>query len=138
MCRNVWYTFGKKFKIKFDGVSGRIRKYRLMYNMIVLIYSQGPIKHNIEISESFIVTFNFYSRLNLIFWRNSQNGQWKMNFFSVQRNFEANLYSTYVVQVGITFLGRRDLTIKKLPGMPLKIKWRLGTIPKAYELSLIL
>ena len=48
------------------------------------------------------------------------------------------MYSTYVVQVflvGITFLGRRDLTIKKLPGMPLKIKWRLGTIPKAYELT---
>ena len=108
MCPNVGYTFGKIFEIKFVGLRCRIRNYRLRYNLIVFICSQGIIKHNIEISESFTVILNFYSRLNLIFWRNSQNGQLEMNFFSVQRNFEGDLYSTYVVKVsleGITILG---------------------------------
>ena len=60
-----------------------------------------------------------------------------MNFFSVQRNFEANLYSTYVVKVsleGITILGQRDWTIKKVRETALKVKCPLTDIPKAYEL----
>ena len=36
--------------------------------------------------------------------------------------------------MGKTFLGRRDWTIKKFPGMPLKVKWLLGAVRKAYEL----
>ena len=36
--------------------------------------------------------------------------------------------------VGLTFLGLSDWTIKILSGMPLKLKWRLGAVPNAYEL----
>ena len=61
-----------------------------------------------------------------------------MNFFSVQRNFEANLYSTYVVKVsleGIIILGRRDWTITKVGETPLKVKCPLTDTPQAYELT---
>ena len=56
VCLNVWYTFEKIVKIKFDGFRGRIRKYRLRYSLIIFIYSEGSLKYNIEFSENFIVT----------------------------------------------------------------------------------
>ena len=61
-----------------------------------------------------------------------------MIIFSVQRNFEGNLYSTYVVKVfleGITILGRRDWTITKVRETPLKVKCPLTDTPQAYELT---
>ena len=70
--------------------------------------------------------------------RDSQNDQFKNDFFSVQRNFEGNLYSTYVVKVflaGITILGRRDLSIKIIPEIPLKLERPLADVPKANELT---
>ena len=61
-----------------------------------------------------------------------------MNFFSVKRTFEGNLFSTYVVEVflaGITILGRRDWIIKHLPEMHLKVQRPLTDVPQAYELK---
>ena len=107
-------------------------------NLIVLIYFQGPLQHYILVSESFTVVLNFYSRCNSICGRKSQNGQWKMIFFSIKLNLKSNLYSKYVIKVvlaGITYLGRSDLAIKELPGMSFKVKWRLSAVPKAFELS---
>ena len=61
-----------------------------------------------------------------------------MIFCLTQRNFEGNLYSTYVVKVflaGITIFGRRDWTIKLMPEMPLKVQRPLRDVPQAYELK---
>ena len=33
MCPNVWYTFGKFLKIKFDGIRGKIYMYGLRFNL---------------------------------------------------------------------------------------------------------
>ena len=74
LCPNVWYTFEKIVKIKFDGIRGRNRKYRLRYNLIILIYSQWPLQHKVKFSEGFTVILNFYSRLNSIIGRNSLIG----------------------------------------------------------------
>ena len=38
MCPNVRYTFRKIFKLKFDSIHGRIRKYRVRNNLIIYIY----------------------------------------------------------------------------------------------------
>ena len=84
---NAWYVFAKILNIKFDGILGRIRKYRFRYNLIVFLYFKGPVKNYFKVSGSFPVILNFYSRLNSIFGQNSQNGKWKMNFFSIQLNF---------------------------------------------------
>ena len=138
MSPNVWYTFGKILKIKFDDIRGQIRKYRLSYNRIFLTYSQGPDQPHKKLPESFTAILNFYIRFYSIFGRNSRNGQWEMNFFSVQLKFEGNLYSTYAVKVflvGKTFLTRRDWKIEKLPRMSLAVKRRLSDDPKAYELN---
>ena len=39
-----------------------------------------------------------------------------------------------VFLVGITILGKRDRAIEKLPETTVKVKWRLGAVPQAYEL----
>ena len=62
LCPNVRYTFEKIFKVKFDRIGGRIRKYRLSYNPILFIYSRRPLHHYIQVSESFTAISNFYSR----------------------------------------------------------------------------
>ena len=59
-------------------------------------------------------------------------------FFSLQLYFGSNLYSTYVVKiflVGISILGRRGRAIRKIRKKTLKVKWRLGAIPQAYEFT---
>ena len=61
-----------------------------------------------------------------------------MIFFLVQRNFEGNLYSTYLVKVflaGISILGERDWTIKHMPEVSLKVQRPLTDVPQAYELN---
>ena len=57
--RSCTQTYG----IKFDGIIGLISMYRLRYNLIVFIYCQRPVKHNIKISQSFTVILNFNSRI---------------------------------------------------------------------------
>ena len=107
---NVWYAFEKIIKIKFDGLRGWIRKYRLRFNLIIFIYSEGPLQHYLEFSENFTVILNFYSRLNSIFGRNSQIGLWEILFFSVQWFSVKNLKSTKDVKVfktGMNLLTRR-------------------------------
>ena len=92
-----------------------------------------------KISDIFNFISIFYNHLISIFGRNSQNGQWKMNFFSAQVNFDDNLWSTYVSKVffvGITILGRRDWAVKKLLKKHLKFKRPLGAVPQAYELNI--
>ena len=62
-----------------------------------------------------------------------------MFFFTVELNFEGDLYSTYVVKVyfvGIKILGQRDRAMKKMSKTTLKVKWRLGAVPQAYELRI--
>ena len=49
--------------------------------------------------------------------------------------FFAYKFDVFCTVSGITMLGRKDGKIKKRPGMPLKVKWRLGAVPKAYELT---
>ena len=91
------------------------------------------------ISEILIVIWNFYNLFISIFGQNSTNGQWEMNFFSTQVDFDGNLKITYVAKVffiGITIFGRRDWTVKKLPKKSLKVKRPLGAVPQAYELKL--
>ena len=140
LCPNVRYTFEKIVKLKFDDILGRIRKYRLRYSFIMFIYSQGPLQHNIKFSEGLSVIFNFYSRLNSIFGRNSKIGLWEIIFFSAQRFFAINLKSWKAVEVlntGINILGRRDWTINKFPKTTLKVKWFSRTIPQACELNFV-
>ena len=60
VCPKVWYTFEKVVKIKFDDLGGGIRKYRLRYNSIIFIYSEGPLQHNIEFSENFTFEKSFF------------------------------------------------------------------------------
>ena len=91
VCPNVWYTFGKILKMKFEGIGGWIRKYRFRFNLIVFIYSKELVQHNIKVSETFTVISNFLCCFNSIFGRNSQNGQWEKIFFSVQSSETGNL-----------------------------------------------
>ena len=44
------------------------------------LYSEWPLQYYIEFSENFTVIFNFYSRLNSIFGRNSLIGLWEIIF----------------------------------------------------------
>ena len=108
VCPNVWYTFRKIIKIKFDDVRGQLYIYGLRYNLISFICSQRPIQPYIKVSEIFNVFLNLNDRLNSILGRNSQNGLLEINFFSVEKNFKGNLHSTNVVKV---FLVRISNTV---------------------------
>ena len=57
----------KNLEIKFAGIRGWIRKYRLVYNLIVFKYSQGSFQHNIMVSESLTVILSLYIRLKTNF-----------------------------------------------------------------------
>ena len=62
-----------------------------------------------------------------------------MILFLVERNFEYNLYSTYVIKVflaGINILNRRDWTIKKLAEISLKVQHSLTGIFPAVSFGL--
>ena len=75
-----------------------------------------PGQNYIKGSDIFSVLLIFYTSLNSIFGRKSQNSQLEMNFSSIQLNFEGDIYSTYgviVFLVGTTISGPRDRTIKK-------------------------
>ena len=137
MCPNVWYTFGKILKIKFDDIRGKIYMYGFRYNLIIFIYSQGPLQHNIKLSGNFTVIFCFYSRLNSIFGRNSQIGFWEILFFSAQRFSVRNPQSTKAVKVlntGKNIWTRRVWVSKILHNIRLKIQCRRSATPKAWEL----
>ena len=137
MCPNVWFTFEKIIKIKFDGVRGRIRKSRLRYYLIIFIYSEGPLQHYIKFSENFTVIFNFNSRFNSIFGQNSQISLWEIIFFSVQWFSVQNLKRTKAVKVfktGMNILTWRVWAGKILHNIRLKIQCRGSAIPKAWEL----
>ena len=57
--RKVYFR-EKIVKIKFDGIQGRIRKYRLRSNLIFILYSQRPLQHTIKFSE-FSPSFKTFS-----------------------------------------------------------------------------
>ena len=66
VCPNVWYTFDKIGKIKFDGIRGGIRKYRLRYNLIIFIYSEGALKYN-RVFREFLRDLKFLQPLEFDF-----------------------------------------------------------------------
>ena len=90
VCQNVWYTFEKIVKIKFD-ICGRIRKDRFWDKVIIFIYSQGLFQLNIKFSETFTVILNFYRRSNQI--------EWEIIFFVARRFSPQNLNTTEAAKV---------------------------------------
>ena len=73
--------FQKILNIKFDGLSGRFRKYRFRYNLIVFICFKGSVKHNIKVSGSFTVIFYFLQPLEFDFSAKFTKRLVKNNFF---------------------------------------------------------
>ena len=107
------------------------------YNLIVVIYSQGPVQHYIRVSETIAVIWSFNNLLNSNFGRNSQIGPWEIIFFSAQRFSVQNLQSTKAVKVfktGISIFVRRVLVCKILHNKRLKIQCRRSASPTAWEL----
>ena len=108
------------------------------YNLIVVIYSQGPFQHYIRVSETIAVIWSFNNLLNSNFGRNSRIGLWEIIFFSAQRCLAQNLKSTKVVKVlkmGINILAGRVLVGKILRNISLKFQCRRYAIPQAWELT---